>query len=60
MEELPPWPASIFDSYPKTTEMDRTGLGVTNNVRFIATIKKWRTEAEGLKLEGVQMNLMSA
>ena len=66
MEDLPPWPASVFDSDLTTMEMDRTGLGVTNNTKFITTVKKWRTEAESIKLdvdtetEGVQMDLMSA
>ena len=65
MEDLPTWPASVFDD-STTLEMERTGLAVTNNTKFITTVKKWRTEAEGIKLdintatEGVQMDLMSA
>ena len=66
MEDLPTWPASVFEADPTTLEMERTGLAVTNNTKFITTVKKWRTEAEGIKLdidtatEGVQMDLMSA
>ena len=66
MEDLSLWPASIFDSDPTTLEMERTGLGVTDNTKCITTIKKWGTEAEGIKLdvdtetEGVQMDLMLA
>ena len=62
MEELPPWPASIFDTDPTTIEMTRTGLAVINNIRFITTINKWRVGVEIIKLdvdtetEGAQMD----
>ena len=65
MEDLPTWPASVFDD-PTTLEMNRTGLAVTNNTKFATTVKKWRTKAESIKLdidsatEEVQMELMSA
>ena len=65
MEDLPTWPASDLDD-PTTLEMNRTGLAVTNNTKFITTVKKWRTEAESIKLdvdtetECVHMDLMSA
>ena len=66
MEDLPPWPASIFDSDQTTLEMTKTGLAVTKNTQFASTVKKWRAEAESLKLdidsatEEVQMELTSA
>ena len=65
MEDLPTWPASVFDD-STTLEMERTGLAVTKSKEFISTIKKWRTETECIKLdiynatEVVQMDLMSA
>ena len=65
MENLPTWPASVFDD-STALEMDRTGLAVTNNTKFATTIKKWRAEAESIKLdidsatEEVQMELTSA
>ena len=45
MEDLPTWPASVFDD-PTTLEMNRTGLAVTNNIKFATNVKKWRAEAD--------------
>ena len=65
MEDLPIWPASVFDD-TTTLEMTRTGLTITKNTQFVSTVKKWRAEAESLKLdidsatEEVQMELTSA
>ena len=41
MEDLPAWPASVFED-PTTLEMMRTGLTITQNKAFAATVKKWR------------------
>ena len=65
MEDLPAWPASVFED-PTTLEIMRTCLTITKNKEFASTVKKWRIEAKGIQLdidsatEGVQMDLMSA
>ena len=65
MEDLPAWPASVFED-ATTLEMTRTGLAITKNKEFTATVKKWRAEAKDLLLdidratETVQMDLASA
>ena len=40
MEDLPAWPASVFED-PTSLEMTRTGLATTKNKEFAATVKKW-------------------
>ena len=66
MEDLPPWPTSIFDSDPSTTTEEQTGLCKTNNGKFIHTDKKWRVEAESTMMEidteteNVSFDLLSA
>ena len=65
MEDLPAWPASVFED-PTTLEMTRTGLAITKNKEFTATVKKWRDKAKvilhdiGNATEVVQMELTSA
>ena len=65
MEDLPAWPASVFED--KTTlEMTRTGLAITKNKEFISTVKKWIDKREAIlhdiniATEIVQMGLVSA
>ena len=45
MKDLPAWPASVFED-PTTLEMTRTGLRITKNKEFTATVKKWRDKAK--------------
>ena len=65
MEDLPAWPASVFKD-PTTLEMTRTGLAITKNKEFTATVKKWREKAKVIlhdiynATEVVQMELTSA
>ena len=65
MEDLPAWPASVFEDQT-TLEMRRTGLAVTKNKEFTATVKKWRDKREAIlhdidnATEIVQMELVSA
>ena len=65
MEDLPAWPAAVFKD-PTTLEMTRTGLTITQNKAFAATVKKWRDKAEDIlhdidnATEIVQMELASA
>ena len=65
MEDLPAWPASVFEDQT-TLEMMRTGLTVTKNKEFTATVKKWRDKREAIlhdidnATEIVQMELVSA
>ena len=66
MEQLPPWPTSVFENDPTSTTEERTGLCKTTNGKFIQTVKKWRAEAENIMMEidteteNVQMDLLSA
>ena len=46
MEQIPPWPTSVFDANLSTTSEEETGLSKTNNTEFITTVNKWRVEAE--------------
>ena len=51
MEQLPPWPTSVFENDPTSTTEERTGLCKTTNGKFIQTIKKWRVEAESTMMD---------
>ena len=51
MEQIPPWPTSVFDANPVTTTEEETGLCKTNNTKFITTVKKWRVEAESTMMD---------
>ena len=51
MEQLPPWPTSVFEADLTSTMEEQTGLCKTNNGKFIQTIKKWRVEAENIMME---------
>ena len=47
MEDLPPWPASVFED--KTNlDMDKTGLLVTKNKEFKSTVKTWMERSEAV------------
>ena len=65
MEDLPASPASVFED-PKTLEMMRTGLAITKNKEFTATVKKWRDKREAIlhdidnATEIIQIELASA
>ena len=47
MEDLSPWPASVFED--KTNlEMNKTGLLVTKNKEFKSTVKTWMERREAV------------
>ena len=47
MEDLPPWPASVFED-ETNLEMNKTGLLVTKNKEFKSTVKTWIDKREAI------------
>ena len=47
MEELPPWPASVFED-ETNLDMEKTGLLVTKNKEFKPTVKTWMDKREAI------------
>ena len=47
MEDLPPWPASVFED-ETNLDMEKTGLLVTKNKEFKSTVKTWIDKREAI------------
>ena len=66
MEQLPPWPTSIFEADLTSITEEQTGLFKTNYGKFIQTVKKWRVEAKHIMIEieteteNVSLDLLSS